>query len=586
MTKYKLDALEMGYYQTIVDRHLVSMLARDGVLRFGVGYKMVNSEVTDTISLVALVNKKQSDVSQSNRVPSSLDGVDTDVIGVLPLTTQAALAGFVPDRNKRYDPIMGGMPIRNPKIGVDHVGVLGAVVFDEKTGGPMGLSVQHAIGNQTKGRQAEKGNPIYQPLTYPPVEEEKIGQLLRFDEDFDAALFEIQGNRKFEAKMFGQNENEAFELNEARMARIGQEVECPARRTYTRGKVSYYLSHIVRVNRVEKRIRTVVIEFSKGYTPTQSGDSGAVWVDSKSRYPIALHRGIFDVHLPSGRKTTAAYGTCMEQLADWGKFRFSQPKPVTIAAELAGFEVGVVQNGTEWTVFCDKPGTADRLLIKKYDRNLSFVEQFENEIYPMNGVAAAAVGNNIYAAWRSGNNDQIQIGKLNAAGNELIDLVTLSIRTRRKPALIQHNGQLFIVYADSDTQSLCVANSSDPSNRNSWSRYEVSNVKTKQAPAVTIFNNKMYFCWIDLNNNIRIGTSYGRNQISYVTSLDPKKSCLDPAIAVFDGKLCLAYTTLTGELRVVESSNLSDWTIRKSDDEQKLVSPSIFVADNQLICVR
>ena len=107
--------------------------------------------------------------------------------------------------------------------------------------------------------------------------------------------------------------------------------------------MNYYLSHIVRVNGVDKRIRTVVIAFSKGYTSTQAGDSGAVWVDSKSRFPVALHRGIFEVHLQSGRKSTVAYGTCMKQLADWGKFRFSQPNPLTIASELAGFEVSVVQ---------------------------------------------------------------------------------------------------------------------------------------------------------------------------------------------------------------------------------------------------
>ena len=202
MTEYKLDALEMGYYQQIVDRHLVSMLAKEGVIRFGIGYKMVNDEVTDAISLIALVDKKQADVSPANRVPASLDGIPTDVIGIKPLTSQAALAGLVPDRNKRYDPIMGGVPIRNPETGVDHVGVLGAVVFDEITGRPWGLSVQHAIGNQTSGKQARKGNPIYQPLTLPIVENNKIGQLLKFDEHFDAALFEIiPGNRKFEAKM-------------------------------------------------------------------------------------------------------------------------------------------------------------------------------------------------------------------------------------------------------------------------------------------------------------------------------------------------------------------------------------------------
>jgi hypothetical protein len=508
--------------------------------------------------------------------------VATDVIEIVlpPFSPPGELAGVIPDRNgKRYATIMGGMPIRNANVGEDHVGVLGAVVFDNKNGAAMGLSVQHAIGNQVPDKRAAPGDPINHPLTYPPKKADQIGQLVKFDEDFDAALFQIDGPRKCEAKMLAIDDT-AFEPSEASPARIGQEAECPGRRTHTNGTVCWCLSHRQR----GKSIRTVVIKFSDGYTPTFSGDSGAVWVSTKSRSPIALHRGTWTIVLPNGRESVA-YATCMKQLTGWGEFRITPPGEAAIANELSGYEASFVQKGGDVFVFCDKPGTADRLLVKKYDRDLNFVEDKENAIFPMSGVTAVRFNEHVYAAWRSGNAEQIQIAKLKPSSIELEPPITLKIRTLRKPVMVQFEDKIYLMYTDADTQRLSVVYSAEPSSNTSWRRYEISNVKSRVAPAATWFKDAVYLCWIDLNNRIRIGKSSGRN-VSFYTSLDPKMTCYDPAMTVFEGKLCVAYTTLTGELRIVETSDLWRWSIRRSDSEKRLAAPSLFAAENRLVCFR
>lgn len=581
----KLNKTEMNYYQGIVDRYLDSMLAKPNVYRFGFGYKIVGGETTDSICLVAFVYNKSGNIRQQDRIPSTLDGVATDVVELVepPFMPENELPGTIPDRyHTPYSTIMGGMPIRNNNLDINHVGVLGTVVFDKRTDASMGLSAQHAIGTQPKGRgekKAREGDPIYQPPSLPARDENKIGELSKFDVGYDAALFRIDSPRGCQAKMLGIDET-PFDLSEITESRLGQEVECPARRTYTNGKVCWCVFH----KAGNKTVRTVIVRFSSGYTSTWSGDSGAVWIDKKSRSPIALHCGTWTVSLKE-RPEWVAYSTCMQQLSDWGGFRISPPQPNSLASDLAGFETSFVRNGDDVIVFCDKPGTANPLVIAKYNCQLEFIEESDNQIFPMSGVASANFNDSIYAAWRSGNNEQIQVAALKPSGTELETPITLRIRTLRKPAMVQFKNKLYISYIDAATQRLSVVYSADPSSNTSWRRYEISNVKSRAAPAMSLFNNAVYLCWTDLNNRIRIGKNTG-SSVSYYTSLDPKMTIQDPAMTVFDGKLCVAYTTLTGELRIVETSDLWNWSIRKSDPEIRHTPPSLFAATNQLICVR
>ncbi len=594
---YKMSADDMRYYQEIVDRNLDYVLSKPGVIRFGVGYKMVDGEISNEINLIALVSKKHIQVPESQRIPKFIDGVATDVIGVeqLIIENEAAkealakiqrLLGIVPDRNRKFDPVTGGVAIRNRNVGVDNPGVLGAIVFD-KSGKAFGLSAQHAIGDQGAGMRARPGDPINQPLTDKPSDE--IGKLSRFDKDLDAALFEINSKREYLCKVQGnEDQNQSpFELSEASQARIGQEVECPARRTHSKGRVMYYLTHNARSQSSgrQKRVRTVVIQFASGYAVTRAGDSGAIWVDSKSRSPVANHTGIAPVWLPKKKFVTMAIGTCMEQLSDWGKFSFVRPVVFDLKQQISDYEVTKLAHNDSLMVFCQRPGHAEKILVKEFNRDFKQLEEKEVDLYPKSALAVSKFKNQYYACWR-GSSDNIQLAQFVPNSLDINKPSVSGWKTRVKPAMTEYKDRLVIAYFDSLNNQLNVVHCDKYWN---WSHFYVNNIKSRLAPAITVFNNRVIVCWSDMDYRMKLvqmDVVSNSPTVTYYDTLGLRKSNHSTALAVIDGKLCLAYTTLIGELRIIETSNLWNWQIRRKEAEQIHSPPSLCEFDGQLLSSR
>ena len=143
------------------------LLKQPGVTGVDVGYKYVGGERTDDLAIRVMVEQKKASVPAAERVPATIDGVKTDVI-------QRTFFLHAPRNQKpveeldlqsdggTYNPVKGGVsvgPVR-PVGGIVWAGTLGAVVRDNKTGGPLILSNFHVLAVDENARP---GDAIAQP---------------------------------------------------------------------------------------------------------------------------------------------------------------------------------------------------------------------------------------------------------------------------------------------------------------------------------------------------------------------------------------------------------------------------------------
>ena len=314
---------DIAFYNQAVEQNLKAILGRPGVVSAGIGFKSVNNRPTQTISLVVEVAEKKANVGKSERIPPMIYGMVTDVVQQFKEETRPKMRPTVRREVKRaarsgridkpLNPLVGGLPIRN--MGIQErgekfeAGAIGAIVFDNE-GNAMGLSVWHSIGKGGK-----KNDPINQPMN--AKEEDTIGTLFKFDEEYDAALFKLDPEkRKYEAKVLGKDKV-GIELGEPIEPYLGMEVECLACHRYATGKI-YYIDWKLRKTD-SKFVKTIRIQFDPGYQ-TQGGDSGSVWIDKNTKQPVGLHRG------SNSRMRIALAGCIRHLVSNWYPFRFSDPK--------------------------------------------------------------------------------------------------------------------------------------------------------------------------------------------------------------------------------------------------------------------
>ena len=67
--------------KAIKDRHAEGLLKKKNVVGLGIGYKEVQGQQTDQLSLVVMVKKKESpsQLDATDLVPSEIEGVPVDV---------------------------------------------------------------------------------------------------------------------------------------------------------------------------------------------------------------------------------------------------------------------------------------------------------------------------------------------------------------------------------------------------------------------------------------------------------------------------------------------------------------------------
>lgn len=140
----------------IKERYQNSILKKDNVVGVGIGFKKVKRRKTDTLSIVALVDKKMplSVLKEKDIVQKELDGIPTDVqeIGVVEALNKEV---FHPRINK-WRPAPGGVSIGHYR---GSSGTLGVAVTDRRLGERLILSNSHVLAHNG----ARIGDPVLQP---------------------------------------------------------------------------------------------------------------------------------------------------------------------------------------------------------------------------------------------------------------------------------------------------------------------------------------------------------------------------------------------------------------------------------------
>lgn len=126
-----------------------SLFSLPNVNGVGIGFKESNGQMTDELSVVCLVTKKTSNLPSGGHIPSTINGIKTDVVQVGDIKALA--------NTGRFRPAPGGVSIGHYSI---TAGTLGVVVRDRSSGTRLILSNNHVLANSN---DAQLGDPILQP---------------------------------------------------------------------------------------------------------------------------------------------------------------------------------------------------------------------------------------------------------------------------------------------------------------------------------------------------------------------------------------------------------------------------------------
>ncbi|NNL42831.1 MAG: hypothetical protein HKO79_10100, partial [Desulfobacterales bacterium] len=143
-------AQELTTVKKTLKNHCIQLLDRTNVIATGVGYKITGGQKTSALSIVCSVSKKvvASQLSGTDLVPATLDGIPTDVI-------ETGVIRALQSPTEKYRPAPGGVSIGHRDI---TAGTLGCLV--KKGGRSVILSNNHVLANSNA---AEIGDPILQP---------------------------------------------------------------------------------------------------------------------------------------------------------------------------------------------------------------------------------------------------------------------------------------------------------------------------------------------------------------------------------------------------------------------------------------
>ena len=143
-------AQELTTLKKALKNHRIQLLDRANVVAAGVGYKITGDQKTSTLSIVCSVSKKvaASQLSSTDLVPATLDGMPTDVI-------ETGVIRALQSPTEKYRPAPGGVSIGHRDI---TAGTLGCLL--KKDGRSVILSNNHVLANSNA---AEIGDPILQP---------------------------------------------------------------------------------------------------------------------------------------------------------------------------------------------------------------------------------------------------------------------------------------------------------------------------------------------------------------------------------------------------------------------------------------
>jgi hypothetical protein len=267
-----LEIISYGQQHTLLKLlavHTPQFAEYPGVHYVDIGYKYVRGVFTGQLALRLHVRQKQlpARLSASQLLPPEVDGLSTDVIQ----SNRRLEGGPGLSRDLRFDPLVGGVAIRNTRHKV--LGTLGAIVRDLTTQTYMGLSNYHVL----VGEAGKAGDAVTQPAT--ANINDIIGFVDHWDQKLDCALCALNSSRRLSRAIIAIPATPVG-INEPL---LGMKVTKSGRTTgKTYGVIEgvsadeFTIIPIKELQRPEDEI-------------SAPGDSGSIWLDIEANYAIGLH---------------------------------------------------------------------------------------------------------------------------------------------------------------------------------------------------------------------------------------------------------------------------------------------------------
>lgn len=621
-----LSVNEMLKYEAVMKDHEAEILGIKNVRGLGIGFRHgANRRLDSAIVLVVVITPEyeSENTAYRDRVKSSYGFLQTQIIKMPKIQDQAPFP-FIPMR-KRFepvDPIVGGVEIGNSNLCSYKSGVLGAIVFDKKSGEPLGLSVQHAIGDHSTAKSlncdcdvcakakmesrgkisswwvpaAKPNDPISQPNSFDS--KNKIGTLLKFDKKFDAAIFKLNTEREIQPRVNGL----PGEVNEPIKPTLGMNCLFRGAKTHTSGRI-WFVGKL----RGDQRLQ-VSFEIT-GNSRTSGGDSGGLWVTEDGLHPIGLH---------TGQVVTTGYAvaTSMQQLVDeFHPFTFQPVQYKKLIDRVSRYHTAFCDapDGNGLFTFCCSTTGTEPLKVQRYSDVAKPVgrPRIKSDVDALNGLSAACLRDNIYAVWRSMTGDEIKVSRWSGQGVRQTVYGLASYRTVYRPVVVNHKDRIFMAYVDRDTRRIRLL----VSDGNNWNicwhqsgnrRAYWFGGKCRSAPSLASYKGKLLMTWVgqtdgrinlmDISPSLSVRQTNRASRVVRTRKLPAQYlPSGDVALAVTPttGELTLAMTAPGGALQAVALPIAGDWTGRTwkdanvmHDEQLSPNPPSLFCHDGRVICSR
>jgi hypothetical protein len=277
------------------------LFTREGITGVDVGYKYKKGKRTKQVVIRVYVSEKQTNISNSDKIPKTIRGIKTDVI--------QANASFHAD-DQPYTPITGGISFgQSEKFRliqndgsialISEQGTLGAIVRDNLSEKPMFLTNHHVTKvmiSQTEERSGKVGDIFDQPNLVgsdgKPFPNASIGKLARFAINplVDAAVIEYQSTRPFAEEILGIGK-----IAGAAKAVLGMKVRKRGRTTeLTHGIIDGVdaTTAIQGTSMLFQHQMVIVPDTTKNAVFSNSGDSGSVIVNEQNKVVGLLFAGV------------------------------------------------------------------------------------------------------------------------------------------------------------------------------------------------------------------------------------------------------------------------------------------------------
>jgi len=244
------------------------LFAFKGVHYLDIGYRFTKGRPLPQLAIRAHVFKKKplAALDPSETLPRFIAGIPVDVIQSNPRPDR--LLNF---RNIRFDPLLGGIAVRNPKYNA--LGTLGAIVRAKDSNAAMALSNHHVLVGDT----GKSGDIITQPATAQLTD--VIGTLAKWNEPLDCAVCDLNSSRALSPAIL-------------EIATIPAKVEEPrigmflTKSGFTTG-VTYGI--IDGISFDEFTIIPAPEYHGSAGEISAPGDSGAIWLRTESATGVGLH---------------------------------------------------------------------------------------------------------------------------------------------------------------------------------------------------------------------------------------------------------------------------------------------------------